>query len=60
MEFKEPTRKGERWTAYELEDLKNSYRAWLIKNAKKHGRTPKALEIKLGLKNPYEDEYGDF
>jgi hypothetical protein len=32
------------------EELKLSYQVWLVENAKKHGRTPLALEIKLGNK----------
>jgi hypothetical protein len=52
MTFQSPERKGENWTFYEKEELKLSYQTWLLETAKKHGRTPVALEYQLGIKKP--------
>lgn len=51
MNFENPTRNGETWTIYEIEELKLSYKKWLLENSKKHGRAPFALEVKLGVKS---------
>ena len=50
MNFGNPERFGKQWTYYEIEELKLSYRQWLLDTAKKHGRTVVSIEYQIGAK----------